>query len=85
MQLAKALIRLHIWAVCSEPLLVTHTTLLEISCPELYYGKCLNHMSTNVFYGEPASRFEFETETHSMGNQKDALNETPKTHVKTDR
>ena len=31
-QLANALIRLHIWAGWSEPLLVAHTTLLEISC-----------------------------------------------------
>ena len=32
MQLAKTLIRKHIWAGWSELLLVTHTTLLEISC-----------------------------------------------------
>ena len=32
MQLAKALIRLWVCAGWSEPLLVTHTTLLEISC-----------------------------------------------------
>ena len=31
-RLAKALIRLHIWAGWSEPFLVPHTTLLEISC-----------------------------------------------------
>ena len=32
-RLAKALIRLHICAGWSEPLLVAHTILLEISCP----------------------------------------------------
>ena len=35
-RLAKTLIRLRIWAGWSEPLLVTHTTLLEISCHSLF-------------------------------------------------
>ena len=34
---AKALIRLRICAGWSEPLLVTHTTLLEISCHGSFY------------------------------------------------
>ena len=34
---AKALIRLRIWAGRSEPLLVAHTTLLEISCRSSFY------------------------------------------------
>ena len=48
-RLAKALIRLRVCAGWSEPLLVAHTTLLEISChgsllyfwdgPELFYEK----------------------------------------------
>ena len=36
-RLAKALISLCVCAGWSEPLLVTHTTLLEISCPGSYY------------------------------------------------
>ena len=36
MRHAKALIRLRVYAGWSEPLLVTHTTLLEISCHSSY-------------------------------------------------
>ena len=40
-RLAKALIRLRVCAGWSEPLLVAHTTLLEISCTGSY-GKCIS-------------------------------------------
>ena len=41
-RLAKALIRLRVCAGCSEPLLVAHTTLLEIPC----------HGSNYIFFSE---------------------------------
>ena len=40
MRLAKALIRLRVCAGWSEPLLVAHTTLLEISCCGSYVILC---------------------------------------------
>ena len=41
MQRAKALIKLHVWAGWSEPLLVGHTILLEISCRGSYMNQDL--------------------------------------------
>ena len=38
---AKALIRLCVWACWSEPLLVAHTTLLEISCRGSFEESCI--------------------------------------------
>ena len=50
-RLAKALIRLHIWAGWSEPLLFAHITLLEISCRGSFDNLVLHTCAiTNLSY-----------------------------------
>ena len=65
-RLAKALIRLRVRAGWSEPLLVAHTTLLEISCHGsfcvLYSSSILSHYSHThaTFQSEALSSFKVE-------------------------
>ena len=72
-RLAKALIRLRVCPVWSEPLLVVHTTLLEISCRgSNCFWACLasciyTHIDVNDVCGRPS--LSFDTVVHVVSLQ----------------
>ena len=67
-RLAKALISLSVCAGWSEPLLVAHTTLLEISCHASFL-EVLGVLGNRVTSGETKAKFEGKGNTDNIGEQ----------------
>ena len=63
-QLAKALIRLHVCADWSEPLLVAHTTFLEISCLGSFLTEIVIQVKCELTFGSNISSQYYKFNKH---------------------